>query len=169
MVVISVKNADGDGFLFETTTNTKNDSLIDSLVTIQNGRLRARVAVDAARGLAKYGPMKKPDEAGLDEVKEKHLGEVVKNGPYYSSDPTGVRTGDAPEPNMAETLMRTAQDLEDYVDRSQVQKRVALTAVGLKDKIANLRGAVMMAYPMGLPDWDTIKIVLDSTEGLEVS
>mmetsp|Transcript_25718 Transcript_25718/g.52659 ORF Transcript_25718/g.52659 Transcript_25718/m.52659 type:complete len:285 (-) Transcript_25718:93-947(-) len=169
MVVISIKNADGDGFLFETTTSTRNDDLIASLVEVQNGRLRARVAIDAVRGLAKHGPMKKPEEAGLDEVKGKYMGEALEKGQHYASDPTGVRTGQAPDPKFAEVLLRTAQDLSDYIDRGQVQKRVALTATELKDKLSNLRGAVVMAYPMGLPEWDTVKLVLDSEEGLQGS
>ena len=52
--------------------------------------------------------------------------------------------------------------------KSQVQRRVALNEEYLSDKIANVRGAVMMAYPMGLPEWDTAKMALDSIEGLKV-
>jgi len=45
---------------------------------------------------------------------------------------------------------------------------VALTEFVIKDKLANVRGAVMMAYPMGLPEWDTTKLALDSIEGVKV-
>uniref|UniRef100_A0A7S4N8L1 Uncharacterized protein n=1 Tax=Odontella aurita TaxID=265563 RepID=A0A7S4N8L1_9STRA len=167
MVVISVKDADGGGFLYETTTGTRNDDLIASLVAIQNGRLRARVVVDAVRGLCAHGPMKKPEEAGSDELKEKYLDETVEKGPTYKPDPTGVRTGNAPDSKFAETLMRTTNDLEEYVDKAQVQKRIALTENDINDKLANVRGSVMMAYPMGLPEWDTAKLALDSLDGLE--
>ena len=64
MVVISVKGADGDGFLYETTTKTSNQDLIESLVEIQNLRLRSRVIVDSVRGLAQYGPMKVKEDNG---------------------------------------------------------------------------------------------------------
>ena len=58
MVVISIKSNDGngDGFLFETTTDATNDDLISSLVELQNLRLRSRVIVDSVRGLAEHGP-----------------------------------------------------------------------------------------------------------------
>lgn len=58
MVVISIKSNDGngDGFLFETTTDATNNDLISSLVEVQNLRLRSRVIVDSVRGLAEYGP-----------------------------------------------------------------------------------------------------------------
>jgi hypothetical protein len=70
MVVISLKgnSGDGDGFLFETTTDTPNDELITSLVELQNLRLRSRVIVDSIRGLAQYGPMKNEDCVSCDEV-----------------------------------------------------------------------------------------------------
>ena len=68
MVVISIKQSDGDGFLYETTTDTRNDDLIASLVEIHNERLRAKVIVDGVRGLATYGPMKEPGKEGIDEV-----------------------------------------------------------------------------------------------------
>merc|ERR1719502_2567647 len=34
----------------------------------------------------------------------------------------------------------------------------------LDDKLANMQGAVMMAYPMGLPAWDTVAQGLDGTQ-----
>jgi hypothetical protein len=69
MVVISVKQSDGDGFLYETTIDTLNDDLIKSLVDIHNERLRAKVIVDGVRGLAIYGPMKEQNQIGIDEVR----------------------------------------------------------------------------------------------------
>ena len=47
-----------------------------------------------------------------------------------------------------------------------MQKRMSLTLDCILDKIANVRGAVMMAYPMGLPEWDVLKISLDNEDGL---
>jgi len=64
-------------------------------------------------------------------------------------------------------LNSTAEDALKYVDKSQVQARVALEESVVRDKIANMRGAVIMAYPMGLPDFDTVKLVLDSVDGLD--
>ncbi len=52
--------------------------------------------------------------------------------------------------------------------KAQVQKRVAISHECVLDKIANVRGAVMMAYPMGLPEWDIVKQSLDSEDGLKV-
>ena len=49
-----------------------------------------------------------------------------------------------------------------------MQNRVALTESNLQDKVANVRGAVIMSYPMGLPEWEKVKTVLDSDDGLQV-
>lgn len=45
---------------------------------------------------------------------------------------------------------------------------MALTEKCIIDLLANVRGAIMMAYPMGLPEWDTAKLCLDSLNGLQV-
>ncbi|GMH67763.1 hypothetical protein TrRE_jg4832 [Triparma retinervis] len=167
MVIISVKKSDGDGFLYETTTASSNADLISELCEIWNARLRVRILAPGLRELGKYGPMKKVEEQGLDEVKEKYEGaELVKNE-YYQADPSGLRTGNGPGPELAATLDRVATDAETYCDKSQVQKRVNLSLSEINDKIANMRGAVMMSYPMGLPEWDTIKLAMDSVDGLE--
>jgi hypothetical protein len=62
MVVISVKKPDGDGFLYNTTTDTPNEVLVAELVSIWNARLQVRILAPALRELGKYGPMKKVEE-----------------------------------------------------------------------------------------------------------
>ena len=44
--------------------------------------------------------------------------------------------------------------------QKQVTMRVALTPELLKEKIANIGGAVTIAYPMGLPEWDPVPHIL---------
>ena len=56
-----------------------------------------------------------------------------------------------------------------FENQSQVQKRVALNETCIHDKLSNIRGAVMIAYPMGLPEWDLVKVGLDSLDSLKVS
>ena len=43
-----------------------------------------------------------------------------------------------------------------------------MTEAELDDKLSNVRGAVMMAYPMGLPSWDTMKKFLGTIEDMQV-
>eukprot|EP00557_Chaetoceros_sp_GSL56_P002808 CAMPEP_0176502750 /NCGR_PEP_ID=MMETSP0200_2-20121128/14938_1 /TAXON_ID=947934 /ORGANISM="Chaetoceros sp., Strain GSL56" /LENGTH=295 /DNA_ID=CAMNT_0017901879 /DNA_START=106 /DNA_END=993 /DNA_ORIENTATION=+ len=177
MVVIHVKGSDGDGFLFETTTDTKNEDLIQSLVNLQNLRSRAKVIVDSVRGLAQYGMMKDGTVGGrhagatvvssTNDNQNHPVVECQENSKNILVDPTGLRIGNPPEDGrLVQTLLQTAKDLEEYVDKNQVQKRIALTIETLQDKISNVRGAVVMAYPMGLPEYDLVRISLDD-ESLE--
>ena len=49
-----------------------------------------------------------------------------------------------------------------------MKNRIALNKPIIEDKIANVRGAVVMAYPMGLPEFDVVKVSIDG-ESLDVS
>jgi len=167
MVVLSIKTSnDGDGFLYETTAPTPILELIPSLVNIYNGRLRARTLVDAVGGLAAHGIMKPVDDIGSDEFK-KSCGVQTSEEENYCPDPSGLRTGNRPDPGLASTLLQTASSLDEYINKSQVIKKVALTEEGLNEKLSNVRGAVIMAFPMGLPKWDTVKLLLDGNEALK--
>ncbi len=74
MVLINLKSvlpgaqSANDGFLYETTTSTPVDELIESLVEIHNARLRSCLIADAVKGLAMYGVMKRPEDVGTDHV-----------------------------------------------------------------------------------------------------
>ena len=72
-----------------------------------------------------------------------------------------MRTGNPPDADMAEVLKREALSLEEYVDKGQVQRKVPLTMACIDERMNNVRGAVTMAYPMGLPEWDAARIALE--------
>jgi len=157
MVLISLKLTD-DGFLFETTASAKVDDLIESVVEIHNARLRSRLVSDAVRGLAMHGVMK--ENAGSDEVRE-ITGREVERGQHCMEDPSGMRTGYPPDADAAKALKREVQSLEEHIDKDQVQKKIAMTAAGIEEKIDSIRSAVLEAYPNGLPEWDVARIALD--------
>lgn len=49
--------------------------------------------------------------------------------------------------------------------QKQVGHRVALSESMLKDKLQEVKGAVMMCYPMGLPQFDPMRMILDGQDG----
>lgn len=50
--------------------------------------------------------------------------------------------------------------------QKQVERRVCLTVKMLQDKVEEVKGAVMICYPMGLPKWDAMRLIVeDSDEG----
>lgn len=68
MVVIQIKQGEHDTFLYETTCSIPNDQLIREIVKVWNLRLRIGQLIGCIQELAKYGPMKKPENAGIDSV-----------------------------------------------------------------------------------------------------
>lgn len=68
MVVIQIKSSETDSFLYETSCDTSNDALLQDIVNIWNMRLRLSLLAGAIKEMAKYGPMKLPEKAGLDVV-----------------------------------------------------------------------------------------------------
>ena len=74
MVLISLKSNNNDGFLYETTTSTKVDDLINALVEIHNARVLSCLIADAVKGLATHGVMKRPEDyAGTDDDDEEEV------------------------------------------------------------------------------------------------
>eukprot|EP00622_Pseudochattonella_farcimen_P007223 FR743160.1.p1 GENE.FR743160.1~~FR743160.1.p1 ORF type:complete len:234 (+),score=38.88 FR743160.1:47-703(+) len=100
-------------------------------------------------------------------MKEQYEGAALEKSTHYAADPSGMRTGNGPGPQLSETLEQVCADAEAALSANLVKQRVAVSMDMLDDKLANMRGAVMMAYPMGLPAWDTVNLTLNSEEGLE--
>ena len=146
MVVFNCKcGPDGDAFLYETTTDTPNDDLIAALVSLLNGRVQARIVVDAVRGLAAAGPMVEPSQAAEAGPKQQQQREQCVQ-----------RCGNAPDPDQVEALKGAAAELEQYVDKSQAQKRVVVSEDGLAALVDKVREVIRSAYPDGLPEWDVL-------------
>ena len=52
------------------------------------------------------------------QIQEKCNHQKIEKGPNYKPDPTGARTGNAPDDEkLVQTLLQTAQDLEEYIDK----------------------------------------------------
>eukprot|EP01036_Dinobryon_divergens_P023920 gene23920-32318_t len=166
MVVIHIKKDNG-AFLYETSCENSNEFVIRDLVNVWNMRLRLQQLVGGLREMALYGPMKPPDKAGLDEINEKYNGAVLDKNQYYQADPTGVRTGNGVGPQLQETIERVCTDTEAVLSGDNVTRKLAISTAMLQDKLDLIRGVVTMAYPMGLPEWDTIRLTLQGNEGIE--
>lgn len=165
MVVVNLKRTEADQFLFECSIGDSNDKVIRDLATICNLREKVGRLVMACEELAKHGPAKPDNEQGIDDIQEKE-GKMIDKGPYYSPDPLGYRNGNAPSPQLADTLRKTCNEAKEYAaaGRNQVATGIVLTVAGLQEKVDFIRGAVMMAYPMGLPDYDIIRALLDDKD-----
>ena len=88
---------------------------------------------------------------------------------HYNEDPQGQRTGDAPAPELAAVIRKQCAEASAAVDANQVDAKVPMTAELIAGQIDLLRGAVTIAYPMGLPDYDRVSACLDDDEDLSGS
>lgn len=172
MVLFHIKKSDAEQFLAEAKTSELNDAVIDRLVKIWNTRLRVERLCGYADQLADYGPAKPPKDRGLDtiqaeadEVAKKH-GEVVPErirNEHYQEDPLGNRTGNRCKPDLGEVIKKTTADARALISKTQVDKKIVLTMEAMQEKIDNIRGAVMICYPMGLPPYDEVRQEIEDT------
>lgn len=136
-------------------------ALIRSLCCVQNLRLRLAALADALEGLGRYGMAKLPQEQGLDAYQEGAANK--QRGEYYEADPLGHRTGEGVSPQLKDVLARVAADAKAMLDsKTQVARRICIEESELTEKLQNIRGAVAMAFPMGLPAHDPVKLMLDA-------
>ena len=163
MVLIHCKyKGEEQQFLYETTVEIGVKDLIKELVEVHNLRLRIQRIKSEGDDLATHGPCKPPDKQGLDEdIQAEADGvELPPRGPTYCKDPIGKRTGDAPVPQAQATLRKALDDAAAAASKKQVEAKHPLTKRELMEHIDLIRGAVMIAYPMGLPEYDPVRIDL---------
>ncbi len=46
-----------------------------------------------------------------------------------------------------------------------VTRKLPLAKAALASAVDSVRGAVMICYPMGLPEWDLMRLLLEDKEG----
>lgn len=178
MVLLHVKRSDKDTFLYETPAASEVDAVLREVVAIHNLRCKVNRLAEAAEGLAAHGPMKPPEQQGLDDETPLLEDYDVKTGiiagrskpernENYRPDPTEKRTGNAPPGEIAAVISRTVDDAKALVSERQVSMKVVASSKALEDAINNIKGATMIAFPMGLPDYDPVRQILENRESLE--
>eukprot|EP00290_Baffinella_frigidus_P015233 CAMPEP_0180146678 /NCGR_PEP_ID=MMETSP0986-20121125/18687_1 /TAXON_ID=697907 /ORGANISM="non described non described, Strain CCMP2293" /LENGTH=284 /DNA_ID=CAMNT_0022091849 /DNA_START=47 /DNA_END=898 /DNA_ORIENTATION=- len=165
MVMLHVKKTDELQFLFETAVKNSVDETVTELVEIWNMQIQIRRLLDSMDDLAKYGPAKPGDKQCIDTYATDDYGNMINDqiprGPHYCMDPTGKRTGEAPEPRLAEVINRQVSDAKKVVDaKATVERRQAVTKQYFQECMDSLRGAVMIAFPEGLPEFDDVEFML---------
>ena len=152
MVLLHVKRSEKESFLYETPCATDVDVVLRELVIIHNLRQKVNRLTEQAEQLALHGPMKPPEQQGLDDETplvddydvttgtSKPRAPVQRNE-HYNPDPTERRNGNAPSPELAQVLMKTVEDGK------------ALTSEGLADLVAEApeRGARSIVFCVGGP------------------
>ncbi|EDO33865.1 predicted protein [Nematostella vectensis] len=174
MVKLHIKRGEESLFLYETTCSVELSELIPELVRISNGRLKIERLNYEIEELAKHGPTLPPNMQGLTDdqisdlrLKDEWEDKCVPSGGYVeTTDPMSRRNGRAPKDNMAEVLNRTRQEAMAAVSKNLVKTDICLTMEKVKDALDQMRGSVMIVYPMGLPPHDNITLEFDNQEDL---
>ena len=167
MVVIHCKSkSDEHQFLYETTVEALVSDVVKELVEIHNLRLRIfRLKVEGDE-LASHGPCRPPDKQGLDEdIQAEADGVVVGARSHtYCKDPNGKRDGNAPMAQVQVMLRKALDDAAMVASKKQVEQKIVTTKKSLLDAIDIIRGAVMIAYPMSIPEWDPVRLDIEADE-----
>ncbi|XP_063457370.1 cilia- and flagella-associated protein 298 isoform X3 [Pan paniscus] len=72
----------------------------------------------------------------------------------------------APNEKMKQVLKKTIEEAKAIISKKQVEAGVCVTMEMVKDALDQLRGAVMIVYPMGLPPYDPIRMEFENKEDL---
>lgn len=153
-----------ENFLVEAKVTESVDDVTRRTALIHNIRLRVRRLVAGVRELVKYGPMKPSDKFGLSELQINAKGNEALTGGTH--DPLGMRVGKACDPTVGKTLEKCCVDAENLVANSLAERRIPTDLKAIEEAINNLKGGVMMAYPMGLPAWDVVRLGIENDEEL---
>ncbi|CAF1069291.1 unnamed protein product [Adineta steineri] len=175
MVKLHIKHGDESQFLYETTTNTPIDNLTNQIALIYNGRLKVHRICNEMSMLAKHGVTLPVNMQGLtdEQITELKLKDeyadtcIPMDGYVEEEDGTGRRNGRAPTEKMRSILERTIQEAKDKISKKLVQADQCVTCDQVNEALQQLKGAVMIVYPMGLPPYDPVELEFKNQEELE--
>ncbi|KAJ3386217.1 hypothetical protein HDU84_001734 [Entophlyctis sp. JEL0112] len=181
MILVVKRNTD-TLFLMETPVTSLTDDVVSRITDINNKRLKLGRLIDAATDLAQHGLMRPESEQGytIEELEELKLdpsssrkvsdkvGKVIeRNGIsyIYNPDPTGRRNA-APLQNYADTIKSTTDAAKQLISKEFWMSNKMLTAEMISEAVSAISGALTMAYPMGLPDFEPASEIIRDVEDL---
>ncbi|XP_025727904.1 cilia- and flagella-associated protein 298 isoform X3 [Callorhinus ursinus] len=174
MVLLHVKRGDESQFLLQAPGSTELEELTVQVARVYNARLKVQRVCSEMEELAEHGIFLPPNMQGLtdDQIEELKLrdewGEkcVPSGGSVFKKDDIGRRNGQAPNEKMKQVLKKTIEEAKAITSKKQVEAGVCVTMEMVKDALDQLRGAVMIVYPMGLPPYDPIRMEFENKEDL---
>ncbi|XP_038622147.1 cilia- and flagella-associated protein 298 [Tachyglossus aculeatus] len=174
MVQLRVKRGDENQFLLEASGSIPVEELTVQVTRIYNGRLKVQRLCSEMEELAEHGIFLPPNMQGLtdDQVEDLKLKDewaercTPSGGSVFKKDEIGRRNGHAPNEKMMQVLKKTIEEARALISKKQAEANVSMTMEMVKDALDQLRGAVMIVYPMGLPPYDPIRLEFEDKEDL---
>jgi len=170
MVFLKVKN--GQDYCFNLDASVKNsvDEVLAEVVKVYNHRLKLLRICDEMTQLAKHGVQIRPEMMGLtpDQIVELKLIDEYASSCVPSTgfgdetpDEVGRRCGRPPRTDMKNIIAKT---IAEALATQPKEPKKATDFDKIDEQISNLRGAVMIVYPMGLPPYDHIRLEFENNE-----
>lgn len=174
MVLLHVKRGDENQFLLQAPGTTEMEELTVQVARVYNARLKVQRICSEIEELADHGVFLPPNMQGLtdEQVEELKLRDewgdrcIPSGGAEFRKDEVGRRNGRAPNEKMKQVLKKTVEEAKAIISKKQVEANVCMTTDMVKDALDQLRGAVMIVYPMGLPPYDPIRMEFENKEDL---
>ena len=177
MVLLHVKSQHDKAqeFLYECSTKDLLEIISTNVIKIYNLRATLKVLCLEMKELIKFGPMRNEQLKGLSakEARE-NLPELKLNEDEadcdFDLDPSFRRMGvPIQNANIIKTINELIGKIENYLKSERVAKRYkGLTKLSELDGFMDeLRGAVLIAYPSQLPDYDILQQILIDNVPLE--
>ncbi|XP_057318648.1 cilia- and flagella-associated protein 298 isoform X3 [Microplitis mediator] len=174
MVRLHVKKGDESQFLYDTTVDTLVDDVIQEITVIYNGRLKINRIAYEIEELAKHGTMLPSNMMGLTDeqvvelkLKDEWADKCSPMGGWtFNKDVIGRRNGRQPNERMQEILRKAVKDSQAMITKKLVADDKLMSLKIVNEALDELRGAVMIVYPMGLPPHDVIRKEFENTEDL---
>lgn len=65
-----------------------------------------------------------------------------------------------PETSIIDTITKTIAKVKVVLDKDNAEKKIVTSLAKVAECMNELKGCIMMAYPMGLPEHDSIAVIL---------
>ncbi|KAM5181238.1 cilia- and flagella-associated protein 298-A-like [Mantella aurantiaca] len=174
MVRLHVKHGEESQFIFDTTVAVPVDDLVKEIAAIYNGRLKVIRICSEMEELAEHGITLPPNMQGLadEQIEDLKLVDeweakcVPSGGSVFKKDEIGRRNGRAPNDSMKKVLQKTMEEAKALISKKQAEANVCMTVDMVKDALDQLRGAIMIVYPMELPPHDPVRMEFENNEDL---
>ncbi|GIQ82727.1 protein of unknown function DUF2870 [Kipferlia bialata] len=156
-------------YLYETTTETEVSAATEECLKMNNQMILIHALADSIKDLAAHGPMRTPEERGLgedsseddlDDVDDETRGDSASGlGPQV--DEYKQRVGYAPDAPMKEVLTKACTEAKAAISKDRASQYTPIPPSEVDHALDTLKGATMIAYPGGLPEYDTTAMLLE--------
>ncbi|OAF69360.1 hypothetical protein A3Q56_02900 [Intoshia linei] len=175
MVKLVIKNCEDLQFLFETCTNEPISNILKEIVNIYNGRLKiARIAAEmnelADHGLTLPGNMQGLTDDQLIDLKltDSYGDTNLPSGGYvFSQDDIGRRNGKGPLEKLQKMIKQCTHDSKEMISKKNIDHNIYVSMNTIETTLQNMKSAILIVYPMGLPPYDPIQMEFENNEQLE--